>query len=609
MSTIKKVAGIFAAAALTAALCGAAAPPADQDAGSVVLVNSQSPDYGDWAQWMEPYFRVFGVPYEVRDLAKPGALENLGRHALIVIGHRTLDAPRRFLSEEGERLLLAAVQSGTGLVSFDGLIAARQGRKYAPLYGGLGLVFCSGYQAGASAMEIVAGSDGAHFITAQGKVPRTIALKSAMAVPGLTPAEGVTVVARAGNQPLVLAAQRGRGKAVLFSAYDWIRPSVKGRVYGLDDLVWRSLVWAARKPFVIRGMPRLLAFRVDDVSGFGIDSNKHLGWAVTANRYGLKPWMGVFIDDMREDAEATRTLARLTQQGMATASPHARRWSQFLFLDEPLQTDDAGRNIAGRPWPDEKMAANWKEAEHFFDANRIARSKVVLPHFYQFALNNFEHVARWGAEFVGTVLEPGKGYGTPLIQAGPYLTSEPPRPSSAPEPLYIADWLKIPGRPGYDRRFFNFNVEIRDDAGYEWAPSKVPVAEAIRRGIDQSRREFDSMLPAVLFTHESDHIQHIPPADWDRILSGVMEGLKPYRPGSVTLDELCRYARALHTSELKAARYDPATGQGTAYFEGVTDVGTKFYVWEDAPAGPLDRELEVPPFRQRQTARWSAHVR
>ncbi len=27
-------------------------------------------------------------------------------------------------------------------------------------------------------------------------------------------------------------------------------------LYGLDDLVWRSLVWAARKPFVLRGMPQ-----------------------------------------------------------------------------------------------------------------------------------------------------------------------------------------------------------------------------------------------------------------------------------------------------------------------------------------------------------------
>ena len=163
----------------------------------------------------------------------------------------------------------------------------------------------------------------------------------------------------------------------------------------------------------------------------------------------------------------------------------------------------------------------------------------------------------------------------------------------------------MPGHPEYDRRFFNFAVEIRDVAGYERAPSQVPVEEAVRRGVDESRREFDSLLPAVLFTHESDHIQHIPPADWDRILSGVIEQLKPYHPISVTLDDLCRYLRALRTSTLAAAPYDPATGQGTLQFTGSSDMATKFYVWEDSPHGPQARELEAPAFRETGVASWS----
>ena len=33
---------------------------------------------------------------------------------------------------------------------------------------------------------------------------------------------------------------------------------------GLDDLFWRSFVWAARKPFVLRGYPRFWAVQMDD---------------------------------------------------------------------------------------------------------------------------------------------------------------------------------------------------------------------------------------------------------------------------------------------------------------------------------------------------------
>ena len=422
---------VLAALVATSACSPSVAVRAERDAGCLVLVNSQSPDYGDFGRLIEPYLIQFGVPYQIRDISRVSARTGLERYALVVLGHQDLDAPRRFLSPEDEQALLGAVQSGTGLVSFDGLLAsqpiqagqaAQVGSAWAPLYDFAGRIFGFTYRAPAKASAVVIGDDAAHFIAAQGPVPRSVSLKAAMTVPGLVAGPGARVVAKAGDQALVVAAEHGSGRAVLFSSYEWVRPAVKGKVYGMDDLVWRSLVWAARKPFVLRGMPKFLAFRVDDVSGFGIGTNQHLGWVTTSNRHGLKPWLGVFIDDMREDPEAVRNLARLTQEGQATAFVHARRWSQFFFLDEPLRTDDSGRNIAGKPWPDEKMAANWAEAEKFFAANGIRKSKVALPHFYEFARNDFAGLVRWGAEFTGTVLEPGLGYGTPLVQAGPYLS-------------------------------------------------------------------------------------------------------------------------------------------------------------------------------------------
>lgn len=577
---------LLAAAGLAAA--PRSAPPA-ASAGALVLVNSQSPDFADFATLLEPYLRHFGVPYQVRDIARGGAGEGLEAHALLILGHRAFDPPRRFFDDAAEQALLGAVKSGAGLVSFDGLLAARGGREMKPLYGlGRALFGAEVAPARAEASEIVI--PGGHWIAAQRPAPRTIKLKRAMPLPALR-ASGSTIVAQAGGQPLLLAAQHGSGRAVLFSSYEWVRPEVKGRLYGLDDLVWRSLVWAARKPFLMRSMPRFLAFRVDDVSGFGKGANAHLGWVETSNRHGLKPWLGIFIDDMKEDPEATARLAKLTQAGLATAMPHARRWPRFFYLEEPLLTDERGRNVAGKPWPDPVMAANFAEAEAFWKEHGIPRSQVALPHFYQFALNNFDGLVRWGAEFTGTVLTPGRGYGTPVPPAGPYLDGEPPRASSAPEPLYIADWLEIPGRPDLSRRFFNLVAEIRDVAGYEWAPSGVPVEEAIRRGVEQTRREFDSLLPGILFTHESDHIRHIQPEDWERILSAVMAQLEPERPVPVTLDELCRYARALHTSRLRRAT------AAAAEFDGAADVPTRFQVWSEGPQGPVAREQEAPPFR------------
>ena len=597
-------------ALLTPALVGRA----ETDAGALVLVNSQAADYQDFPRFIEPYLVQFGVPYQVRDLAREGPGEELGDYALVIIGHRGLDVPHQLLSPEGEQGLLAAIRSGTGLVSFDGLLAAWSNHQPKPLYSFAQEVFGLTFRAPEEATSITVGVSAVtpaaipvtHYITSQGPAPRTIILKRPMMLAGAIPGGAVQVLARAGNQPLLVSARYGKGRAVLWTSYEWTKPDVKGKLYGLDDLVWRGLVWAARKPFLLRGMPRYLAMRVDDVSGFGLGSNRHLGYVAVANHYGLKPWLGAFIDDLREDPEALQALARFTQQGLATASVHARRWSSFFFLDEPLWTDGAGRNIAGRDWPDEVMARNFAEAEKFFDLHGIVKSKLVIPHFYEFGTNNFEGLKHWGAEFVSTVLEPGHGYGTPMLRAGPYLIHEPLRASSAPDPVFVADWLAVPGHPEFDRQFFNFVEEVRDVAGYEWAPSGVPAEEAVRRGVVECQREFDSLLPAVLFTHESDHIQHLQPDNWDRILRGVMTGLEPYKPIPVTLDFLAQYLRALKTSRLAGTSYDPRSRRGTLELTGDSDVTTKFYVFGPPEENPTMQEWEASPFYGKVVVEWRA---
>ncbi len=574
---------------------------AERNLGALVLVNSQAPDYEDFARVVEPYLAHFGVPYEPRDISAKPLGDSARGYSLVIVGHHELDAPRRFFTAGEERRLLEAVRDGTGLVSFDGLLTAWSGKQPRPLYSYPREIFGLEPASPSTASEIRITAE--HFITAQSPIPRTVALKRTIAMAGVSVGAAATVLARAGEQPLLVAATHGKGRAALFSSYEWTRPDVKGRLYGLDDLVWRSLVWAANKPFLLRGMPRYLAVRIDDVSGFGIGLNRHLGYLAALNRRGLKPWLGLFIGDLEEDPHALAELTRLTREGLATASVHARRWRSFFYLDEPLLTDEHGRNIAGRPWPADKMAANFAEGEQFLARHGIPKSKLVIPHFYQFALNNFDGIAAGGAEFVATVLRPGYGYGTPMLAAWPYLATEPPRPSNARDPVYIADWLDVPGRPDLRRRFFNFVVEIRDVAGYEWAPSSVPVEEAIRRGVEQCRRSFDSLVPAVLFTHESDHIQHIPPEDWERIVNGVMDRLAPYQPVPVTLEYLAQYLRALRTSRLVKARYIPEQKALELRLEGAADLATKFYIYDETPEGPAPEELEAPPFTGTKTLR------
>jgi len=122
------------------------------------------------------------------------------------------------------------------------------------------------------------------------------------------------------------------------------------------------------------------------------------------------------------------------------------------------------------------------------------------------------------------------------------------------------------------------------------------VEEAIRRGVVQCRREWDSMLPAVLFTHESDHIQHIKPHDWERILAGVTEALRPYQPIPVTLDFLYRYMRAMKTSRITAVTRDPASGEIKVVLDGRADIPTTLFAFEEDAGQIVQRPIEVPAF-------------
>ncbi|MGD0922344.1 MAG: hypothetical protein ABSA70_11335, partial [Terriglobia bacterium] len=163
---------IWSAFLLLALLTPALAGRAETNAGALVLVNSQAADYQDFSRCIEPYLVQFGVPYQVRDLAREGLGEDLGDYALVIIGHRSLDVPHRFLTSEGEQQLLAAVRSGTGLVSFDGLLAAWSSHQPKPLYSFAQKVFGLTFRAPEEATSITVGGSSPHYITQVQPVPR-----------------------------------------------------------------------------------------------------------------------------------------------------------------------------------------------------------------------------------------------------------------------------------------------------------------------------------------------------------------------------------------------------------------------------------------------------
>jgi hypothetical protein len=175
--------------------------------------------------------------------------------------------------------------------------------------------------------------------------------------------------------------------------------------------------------------------------------------------------------------------------------------------------------------------------------------------------------------------------------AGPHRKYERMARSES-TPVYYADWLTVEGRPGVSGKLFNCLTEIRDVAGYEWAPDNN-VAATVERGVRQLRRALDSHCLASLFTHESDYIQNVKPENWQAIMEGIAAQLTAYAPRYATADDGYRYVRA--RSGIRLADVVVTAEQVALDIEGRSDVATTARLFVDADDGAIDeREVEVP---------------
>src|SRR3954452_13584659 len=92
-------------------------------ADAVVLVNSTSPKFLDFQHYIQPYLDNFGVPYTVLDISTNPVPADVGRFAVIIVGHGLLDTNLSHLAGNAQLYLSTAVSNGTGLVNFDNAIS------------------------------------------------------------------------------------------------------------------------------------------------------------------------------------------------------------------------------------------------------------------------------------------------------------------------------------------------------------------------------------------------------------------------------------------------------------------------------------------------------
>ncbi|HXC98974.1 MAG TPA: hypothetical protein VN048_06505 [Verrucomicrobiae bacterium] len=599
---------------LLLALVGAPRANAN-NAGAVVLVNSQSAAYLDYVHFLQPYLGNFGVPYAVLDIASNTVSSNLTNYALIIIGHAQLDTNHVYLSAGAQSNIAWAVSNGTGLVSFDNVLSSNNAPMYQFEQSIFGLGYTNPVTGGSVVFPPTEPSSLMHYITSLHVPNESLRLSNAyntevMTVAGLTLPSNATAVATCGGAPFVVISQYGQGRAVQWTSYDWMSSTIQGPVNGLDDLVWRGFVWAARKPFVMRGLPHLATMRVDDVSGdnaTGTNVPIPFWWVHSLTNAGFKPFLALFIDDITSAAQNNPGDGRLTDlsnmvsSGSVTASIHSfsANLTNFFYFNHATETQ----------WSDSVMSNNYVRANQFFQTAGFSSSKVVVAHYSEVGTNAFNGLTNLGVQFFLLNVVPGtveyNNYpGAPWLPGAPYRLYETPQPAYLNMPMAYADWLAVPNHPELNGKFFNCYTEIRNvDAAGEWAPTNGDIPGSIARGVAMMKRGFDSMTLGNIFTHEF----YIDPTDgpaygdmttnnWTSILQGITNGLASYNPIYVTLDYGCQYVRATRTSQITSGDYDPVTGRISAAFSGNTDLPITAYYYTGANSSITSTAATVPVF-------------
>jgi len=589
------------------ALLAVNAPPTNSTrADALVIVNSASAHHLDFRNNLQPYLDNFGVPYSVLDVKTNAITTNITQHALIIIGHREIDTNHLYLDTDAQAVLSFAVSNGTGLVNFD---YALSGGGFSSNYTFVQDIFGFTYAGNLVSSNSITfpatePANQMHYITALHSTNDPINIRSNLVLARFGFSTNVVGLALRGTNPVVMVTSFGGGRAVQWAGYNWMTTAVKGPVAGLDDLVWRSFVWAARKPFVMRGMPPMVTLRVDDISGpiaSSPSTNSLTNWVQIAVETGFKPYLSLFFNCL--DSAEISYIRNLVTNGLATASIHSHgdcgSVNEFFYFNHSALSQ----------WPDSVMSNKFALGTAWHLTNGIPISKVVTPHYSEIGTNAFQGLKDWGVEFVQIEIVPGTvEYGanpSPWLIGAPYRLYETPLQGLSPYPFFYADYLNIPNHPELNGWFFNAYTEIRDDAPcQEFCPDRN-VSDSIGRGTRQLKRAFDSMVMGQLFTHDyyfypipNNPVNStiIPTNTWRQIMQGITNGVAGYAPQYVTLDHASRYVRATRTAQLTNATFNAVSGEVQLGLGGHTDLELQVQVFVGGGNAISNRPVSVPAF-------------
>ena len=520
----------------------------------------------------------FGMPYRVLDLASARVTaEEVRNCAAVVIAQNGLCAR---LDEAASAAIAEAVADGAGIVNFDNDVRACK----TPLLAIFGFEGINPHPY-ATNMLHVRPTD--HYITAMqdpGEFHTFDRMVTAVAVEkwgsDVTPlAQGVLgkeqlVYIRhlapwsayePGNRAALFAARHGRGRAVQFALNPRVwRRSFFGHARGIDDLFWRSIVWAARKPFVANMVPPMVVMSFDDCSG-----RHDFGYVDVANRHGYRPTPSLFLRNVPE--RLFPKIRHGLQSGSALYGTHALDYYTLLAYD-------FGK---GEYTPD-RLKENFAFEAAWWRRVGVSLGRTVRFHWGEYGVNSLPFFKRGGRTFL-----------CPALQTGLHKADMCMADGFWPYGLQNCYYDYLPD----DHDFFAFaSFLVRHQEDFLIGCTAV-LRESEHNDIEKSARSAARCIHhglragffAELVTHEQ-RFDVLSLDEWDRILSRTGELVGRLEIIHATHDEIGDYLKGKDGVFIAGAAVEG--GRPHCTLAGQTDVPLRLSVFEDD--GEQTRRRYVP---------------
>jgi flagellar hook assembly protein FlgD len=323
------------------------------------------------------------------------------------------------------------------------------------------------------------------------------------------------------NYPAVIVNTHGYGSAVLstFSTgsvslmktgYDGYGERMNAKTTsGMNGLLWRSIVWAAKKPFAFMGMPPFMSYRVDDVA-VALDDPIYMDKII---QYGFFGDFYLFQDDVaRRGTSYQNRLKNYYLNGSAHFSPHSWTDSNSIYWNQVSDTE----------YPTSTLSGYFNKIDSQYESWGITPSAMYVSHYYQ-----------CGANALPFLRERGWLYTSQIYQI-PYSNG-----AVQGNWIWESDW-KRPGVLDYvdsGKTIFSTAVDMPVGvASYDYQDylldAETNVSKAAKQMLCVLEHGLSDLFWGQVFTHEQQSSSY-DAGDWDKIFRWVVGNLTAQYPFTI----------------------------------------------------------------------------